>query len=49
MKKGKGKGTVSADPVAKARHALGKRGPGQAPPTIGKGKKITGAVRGAGD
>ncbi len=49
MKKGKGKGTVSADPVAKARHTKGKRSPSTPPPTIGKGPHITAAVRGSGD
>ncbi len=49
MKKGKGKGAVSADPVAKARHSRAQRSPSAPPHTIGKGPHVTKAVRGAGD
>ncbi len=49
MKKSKGKGAVSSNPVAQARAGRGKRAPTAAPPTIGKGPHVSKAVRGAGD
>ncbi len=49
MKKGKGKGTVSSNPVAQARHSRAQRSASAPPHTIGKGPHVTKAVRGAGD
>ncbi len=49
MKKGQGKGTVSSNPVSKARHARGQRSPSTPPPSIGKGPHVSKAVRGSGD
>ncbi len=49
MKKAKGKGAVSSNPVAQARHSRAQRSPSAPPHSIGKGPHVTKAVRGAGD
>ena len=49
MKKSKGKGAVSSNPVSQARRARGQRSPTAPPHTIGKGPHVSKAVRGAGD
>jgi len=45
----KGKGAVSSNPVAKARHSRALRPPSAPPHSIGKGPHVSKAVRGSGD